>query len=101
MPQTFEVIDTGIGISPEDQAAIFEPFQQGEVDTTKGTADTPIIFITAKDETESVVEGFEIGAVDYITKPFQTKEVLIRVKTHLTIKRLGDGLRKANRSGIH
>jgi len=60
------------------------------------TADIPVLFITAKHETESVVEGFRIGGVDYITKPFQNEEVCARVKTHLTIKRLRDGLEEAN-----
>ena len=62
----------------------------------KATADIPVIFITAKDEMESVVEGFQVGGVDYITKPFQHEEVRARVLTHLTIKRLWDGLREAN-----
>lgn len=59
-------------------------------------ADIPVIFITARDETKSLVEGFGVGGVDYITKPFQHEEVRVRVKTHLTIKRLRDGLREAN-----
>ena len=62
----------------------------------KTTQDIPVIFITAKDETESLVEGFRVGGVDYVTKPFQHEEVRVRVRTHLTIKRLQDGLRKAN-----
>jgi sigma-B regulation protein RsbU (phosphoserine phosphatase) len=60
------------------------------------TADIPIIFITAKDETKSLVEGFRAGGVDYITKPFQYEEVRVRVQTHLTLKRLQDELREAN-----
>lgn len=48
----------------------------------------PVIFLTAKVETESVVEGFELGAVDYVTKPFQAAELLQRVETHLTLSRL-------------
>ena len=64
--------------------------------TDKATADIPVIFITAKDETESIVEGFRLGGVDYITKPFQHEEVRTRVQTHLTIKRLRDGLEEAN-----
>ncbi|MBC8230101.1 response regulator [bacterium] len=60
------------------------------------TADIPVIFITAKEETENVVEGFRVGGVDYITKPFRNEEVRVRVQTHLTIKRLRDGLQEAN-----
>ena len=63
--------------------------------TNQATANIPIIFITAKDEIESVVEGFQAGGVDYITKPFQNEEVQSRVKTHLTIKHLQDELERA------
>ena len=52
------------------------------------TADIPVIFLTAKTETNSVVRGFELGAVDYVTKPFQAPELLQRVDTHLTLSRL-------------
>ncbi|MBI1927127.1 sigma-54-dependent Fis family transcriptional regulator [Candidatus Poribacteria bacterium] len=61
------------------------------------TADIPVIFITAKDETESVVEGFRLGGVDYITKPFKEEEVLVRVQTHLKIHRLTQELIQKNR----
>ena len=61
------------------------------------TADIPVIFITAQHETKSIVKGFKVGGVDYITKPVQHEEVLARVQTHLTIKYLRDGLREANR----
>ena len=63
--------------------------------TNQSTADTPVIFITAKDEITSIVEGFQVGGVDYITKPFQHEEVRVRVRTHLTIKQLRDRLREA------
>jgi len=63
--------------------------------TNQSTADIPVIFITAKDETKSIVEGFQVGGVDYITKPFRHEEVRVRVKTHLTIKQLRDRLREA------
>ncbi len=45
----------------------------------------PVIFITAKGETEDVLEGFGVGAVDFIMKPFKLEEVYARVKTHLTL----------------
>ena len=54
----------------------------------KATAGMPVIFITAKDETESLVEGFQVGGVDYITKPFKEDEVRARVETHLKISQL-------------
>lgn len=50
--------------------------------------DVPIIFLTAKTESESIVKGFQLGAVDYITKPFKREELLVRVNTHLEIKRI-------------
>lgn len=52
----------------------------------EATKDIPVIFVTAKSETENVVKGFELGAVDYVTKPFQTEELLARVKTHIDIR---------------
>jgi sigma-B regulation protein RsbU (phosphoserine phosphatase) len=52
------------------------------------TADIPIIFLSALGETEDKVKGLQLGAVDYITKPFQPDEVIARVNTHLTIHRL-------------
>nr|WP_320189874.1 response regulator [uncultured Desulfobacter sp.] len=48
----------------------------------------PVIFLTAKTETEDIVKGFEVGGTDYITKPFRTPELLARVKTHVEIKTL-------------
>ena len=54
------------------------------------TRETPIIFITATADTNSIIKGFETGAVDYITKPFIKSELLIRVKTQLEIKKARD-----------
>jgi len=50
-------------------------------------ADVPIIFLTAKTLKEDIVEGFRIGADDYITKPFNSEELLLRV--HAILKRSG------------
>jgi CheY-like chemotaxis protein/two-component sensor histidine kinase len=46
----------------------------------------PIIFLTAEYSKESVIKGFEVGAQDYVTKPFDSRELLMRVKTHLNLK---------------
>ena len=48
----------------------------------------PIIFLTAKTETADIVRGFELGAVDYVAKPFNAPELLARVNTHLTLDHL-------------
>jgi two-component system sensor histidine kinase/response regulator len=57
----------------------------------------PIIFITAFNDIDSIVKGFEIGAQDYITKPFNQKELMARVKTHLELKNVKDHLRDVNK----
>ena len=53
----------------------------------EATRDIPIIFITAKSDGDDVVRGFEVGAVDYITKPFNLEEVRVRVETHLRLRK--------------
>ncbi|MDM8549412.1 response regulator [Desulfobacterales bacterium HSG2] len=62
----------------------------------KNTKDIPVIFITALVETYDKVRGFKVGAVDFITKPFQHEEVLARVTTHLTIQRQKKQLSELN-----
>lgn len=52
------------------------------------TADIPVIFISALNDAESKVRGFDAGGVDYISKPFQEKEVLARVSSHLSLRAL-------------
>ncbi|MBV6342310.1 hybrid sensor histidine kinase/response regulator [Candidatus Magnetobacterium casense] len=49
------------------------------------TSHIPVIFLTAKTQSADIVKGFEVGAVDYITKPFNTAELMARVNTHLEI----------------
>ena len=66
-----------------------------ELKQSEATADIPIIFVTAKGDTESVVEGFSAGGVDYITKPFEHSEVRVRIRNHLMTKQLQDGLKEA------
>lgn len=50
------------------------------------TREVSVIFLTAKADFQSIIQGFETGAVDYITKPYNRKELLVRVKTHLTMQ---------------
>ena len=52
------------------------------------TANIPVIFLSALTETKDKVQGLQLGAVDYVSKPFQPDEVIARVNTHLTIHRL-------------
>ncbi len=56
------------------------------------TKDIPIIFLTAKVEKNDVIQGLELGAVDYVEKPFNEKELITRVKTHLALKTTTDKL---------
>lgn len=59
-------------------------------------ADIPIIFLTAKVAVEDKVQGFDLGAVDYITKPFEEAEVLARVRTHIRLKKTLDLVKECN-----
>lgn len=60
------------------------------------TKEIPIIFMTALSDLENKIKGFRVGAVDYITKPFQQQEVFARVNAHLTIRRLQQQLAAKN-----
>ena len=60
------------------------------------TRHVPILFISALDDEMDKVKAFEVGGVDYITKPFQVAEVVARVETHLNLQLLQDRLRQTN-----
>ena len=64
--------------------------------TAPTTFEIPVIFLSSPERTEDKVRGLEMGAVDYITKPFQPEEVIARVTTHLTLRYLERQLRIAN-----
>lgn len=64
----------------------FEVCRRLKADNT--TREIPVIFMTVMDQTEDKVRGFEVGGVDYITKPVQHEEVLARVTTHLRLREL-------------
>jgi signal transduction histidine kinase len=61
------------------------------------SADIPVIFITARTETDDILHGFQLGAVDYVTKPFKPSELVARVNTHLELKAARDLLSTYNR----
>src|ERR687896_1222850 len=70
----------------------------------KGRPDTreiPVIFMTALTDTVDKVKGFELGAVDYITKPFQQEEVLARIRTHLSLQQLKASLKESEERLSH
>lgn len=58
------------------------------------TRDVPIIFVSSLSEIDEKVEGFELGAVDFVTKPYQREELLLRVRTHLELQRLRHNLER-------
>jgi len=64
----------------------------------KETRHIPIILMSAFAEVKEWVEGLELGAVDYITKPFQSEELLARVRTHLSLGRANDSLEQQRAS---
>lgn len=65
------------------------------------TCDIPIIFLTAKSEDTDIIRGLELGAADYITKPFNPKILLARVKTHLSLRQKTKELQEfAHKDGL-
>ncbi|MGA2015932.1 MAG: hybrid sensor histidine kinase/response regulator [Opitutaceae bacterium] len=63
---------------------------------TYGETCAPVIFVTARSKADDIVMGFDAGGVDYLTKPFRPKEVLARIRTHLSNQLLLEQLSKAN-----
>ena len=61
------------------------------------TKDIPVIFLTVASEPSDKIQGFLVGGIDYITKPFQVEEVLARVTTHMTVQNLQRDLGEQNR----
>src|ERR1035437_3194412 len=72
----------------------FETFKA--LKSNPNSKDIPVIFLTAIIEPEKILEGFELGAVDYITKPFNIPELTARVATHIEIKRSREKLIELN-----
>lgn len=68
-----------------------------ELKKCEKTKDIPIIFLTAKTEEADIVKGFEMGGVDYITKPFKAKEMFVRIKNQLELKKSKEIIDKQNK----
>lgn len=60
------------------------------------TKDIPVIFLSARSESQDIVKGFNVGAVDYITKPFNSEEILSRIKNQLILKNALDIINEQN-----
>ena len=67
-----------------------------QLKTHKNTKNIPIIFLTAKDEPQAIVKGFKLGAADYVTKPFNSSELLARVSTQIRKKQQRDMILEMN-----
>jgi len=73
----------------------YEVCRQLKADET--TCEIPVLFLSALDAPVDKVKAFEVGGVDYITKPFQTDEVVARVETHVTLRTMQKQLQAQNR----
>ncbi|MFO7848787.1 MAG: hybrid sensor histidine kinase/response regulator [Spirochaetia bacterium] len=91
--QDIDLVLLDIMMPEVDGFTVAEKLQKNEK-----TKDIPIIFLTARNDTESITRGFKIGAVDYITKPFRGEELRMRVGTHLRLRHTQQKLREANAS---
>ncbi len=68
-----------------------------KIRSNKETNEIPIIFLSAESERESILKGFEVGAQDFVIKPFDSRELLARVKTQLELKSKTEKLEKINK----
>jgi len=85
----FDLILLDILMEPMDGYEVCKTLKQDPEVTN-----IPVIFLTAQNSEDCIVKGFELGAVDFITKPFFAHELLARVKTHVELKTLQDKLQK-------
>jgi len=68
-----------------------------EVKKNPATKNIPIIFLTAKSQQEDIIKGLKCGAVDYVTKPFESEELLTRIKTHIELKKSKEIIERQNK----
>ncbi len=91
--QTFDLILLDIMMPGKDGYEVCRILKKKEK-----TRETPIIFLTAKADMESIIKGFEAGGQDYITKPFNSSELLARTKTHIQLHEQKKALAELNQS---
>jgi len=89
--QDFDLILLDIMMPGMDGYEVCEKLKSNSV-----TGEIPIIFLTAKADMDSIIKGFDIGGQDYITKPFNSAELLARVNSHLLIKKQREQLKVMN-----
>lgn len=89
--QDFDLILLDIMMPGMDGYEVCEKLKSNSV-----TSEIPIIFLTAKADMDSIIKGFDIGGQDYITKPFNSAELLARVNSHLLIKKQREQLKVMN-----
>lgn len=69
-----------------------------KIKQTEVLKDVPIIFLSALNKPEDIAKGFEVGAVDYIPKPFKASEIIARVSTHVKLKKLREELETSKKN---
>ena len=79
--EDFDLILLDVMMPGMDGFTVCEKLKQNPL-----TASIPIVFLTAKADDEAITKGFELGGVDYITKPFNPAELIARVKTHIKLE---------------
>ncbi len=90
--ENYDVILLDIMMPGMDGYEICEQIKQSDKNK-----DIPVIFLTARTDTESITRGFQAGGYDYVTKPFRSDELLARVRTHAELKRHRDQQKEINR----
>lgn len=72
-----------------------------QLKSTPETKEIPVIFLTGRSESDDIIQGFEIGGVDYVTKPVNGAELLVRIKTHLELKHAREKLVELDKMKSH
>ncbi len=84
--EDFDLVVLDVMLPGMDGVSVCREIRSGEAESTN--SDVPIVMLTARDDETSVVVGLEVGADDYVTKPFSPRELVSRVRAHLRRRRL-------------